>query len=64
MHMKMPLMDCTQSRAPLESYCSQIQPDPLGPKPDPPNQPRETLGRSPLVAHAPRRADEGERAGG
>ena len=42
----------------------QIQPDLPGPKPDPYNRPRETLGRSPLLAHAPRRVDKERRAGG
>ena len=41
----------------------QTQTDLPGPKLDPSNQPRETLGRSPLLAHAPRRVDKGEGAG-
>ena len=52
--MKMPLMDCIQSRVAWQSYWCLTPSDPLGPTPDPPTQPRLSLGQPHLLARAPR----------
>ena len=48
----MPLMECTRNRDAWQSYGCQTLPDSPEAKPDPPTQPRETLGRPPQLARA------------